>query len=182
MSVLVPFFSDESYKEAVLHVPAGTIEAYKKTDPWRNFRSIEEMESVAAETISLNSTTISLKINETCQLTAKVSPDNTTDKTVTWTSSDDGVAKVSDTGLVTGVSAGEAIVKASCGEISTECKVTVSGTTSIDEIATSPDSKFDVYNINGIMIKKACTVDALHKLPKGIYIVVSGNKRYKIAI
>ena len=257
-------FSDKSYTEAVLYIPEGTIEAYKKVDPWRNFWNIEEIDPliakeikfstasieisigessllsaevlpitttdktiawsssdenivsitesgeitgvsvgkatitakcgdvtatcevevlpVLAETVSLNQTTISLKINETYQLAATVSPDNTTDKTVTWTSSDDRIAKVSDTGLVTGISAGEAVVKASCGEISTECKVTVSGTTGIEEISTSPDSKFDVYNINGIMIKQACSVDDLHKLPKGIYIVVSGNNRYKIAI
>lgn len=61
-------------------------------------------------------------------------------------------------------------------------RIIVEATTGIEEIATSPDSKFDVYSINGIMIKKGCTVDDLHRLPKGIYIVVSESKRYKIAI
>ena len=36
-------FSDEVYKETVLYVPIGTMAAYEKVDPWRNFWNIEEM-------------------------------------------------------------------------------------------------------------------------------------------
>lgn len=38
-----PMFPDESYKEAILYVPIGTVAAYEKIDPWRNFWNIEEM-------------------------------------------------------------------------------------------------------------------------------------------
>ena len=37
-------FEDELYMDCTLYVPAGTLEAYKKVDPWRNFWTIEEME------------------------------------------------------------------------------------------------------------------------------------------
>jgi uncharacterized protein YjdB len=51
---------------------------------------------------------------QTLQLAAAVSPDNATDKTLTWTSSDPATASVeSDTGLVTGVAAGNAVITAS---------------------------------------------------------------------
>ena len=37
-------FSDNTLKEAVLYVPAGTKTEYEKVDPWRNFWNIEEMD------------------------------------------------------------------------------------------------------------------------------------------
>ncbi|HAP28787.1 MAG TPA: cell surface protein [Porphyromonadaceae bacterium] len=36
--------SDKDLELCTLYVPAGTLEAYKKVDPWRNFCNIEEME------------------------------------------------------------------------------------------------------------------------------------------
>ena len=62
-------------------------------------------------------------------LAATVEPAYASDKTLTWTSSDDGVVTVDGTGLVTPVSPGEATVtaKANGGSASAECKVTVSG-------------------------------------------------------
>lgn len=43
----------------------------------------------------------------TIQLTAKVSPDNVTDATVTWSSSNEKIAEVDQNGVVTGVTPGE---------------------------------------------------------------------------
>lgn len=37
-----PRFSDNVLKEAILYVPTGTLSAYEKVDPWRNFWNIEE--------------------------------------------------------------------------------------------------------------------------------------------
>jgi uncharacterized protein YjdB len=54
---------------------------------------------------------------QTLQLTAAVSPDNATNKTLTWTSSVPAVATVaSDTGLVTGVAAGNAVITAASAD------------------------------------------------------------------
>ena len=53
-----------------------------------------------------------LEINQTVQLTAEVLPENATDKTVVWTSSNQGVATVTETGLVTALSAGETVITA----------------------------------------------------------------------
>jgi len=36
--------SDWKFEWCILYVPAGTLEAYKKVDPWRNFWNIEEMD------------------------------------------------------------------------------------------------------------------------------------------
>lgn len=37
-----PGFSDANLKNTILYVPTGTLSAYEKVDPWRNFWNIEE--------------------------------------------------------------------------------------------------------------------------------------------
>ena len=39
-----PSFPDDVIKNAILYVPTGTLAAYEKVDPWRNFWNIEEMD------------------------------------------------------------------------------------------------------------------------------------------
>lgn len=68
-----------------------------------------------------------LTAGETLQLSADVLPENATDKTFSWSSSDESVAKVDDDGLVTAVGGGEAVITASSEDgPSDTCKVTVS--------------------------------------------------------
>ena len=80
--------------------------------------------SVDVESVTLDKTTLSLAVGETAQLTAMVKPDNATYKNVTWTSSDESVAKVAD-GKVTAVKAGKATITAKCGSKAAECVATV---------------------------------------------------------
>jgi uncharacterized protein YjdB len=74
--------------------------------------------------ISLNSTSKTLYIGDTAQLKATISPSNAANPTVTWSSSDDTVATVSD-GLVTAKAAGTATITAKAGSCSTQCTITV---------------------------------------------------------
>ena len=75
--------------------------------------------------VTLNKTNIELKPGQEEQLTASVNPSNTTNKTITWSSSNTSVAKVSSSGKVTGVQSGYAIITAKCGSVSATCEVTV---------------------------------------------------------
>ncbi len=74
--------------------------------------------------IVLSAEALTLEKGQQTKLTAKVSPSNATDPSVTWRSLAEGVASVKD-GLVTAISAGEAIITASAGEITATCRVTV---------------------------------------------------------
>ncbi|MDE6017467.1 MAG: Ig-like domain-containing protein, partial [Muribaculaceae bacterium] len=81
---------------------------------------------ILAESVTLNKNTAELKVGETVELSATVLPENTSDKTVKWTSSDDTVATVVD-GVVTAIAIGEANITATCacGKESDTCVVTV---------------------------------------------------------
>ena len=79
--------------------------------------------------ITLNKSSLELTESETFQLTAMVSPSDATDKTVSWATSNAAIASVSDKGLVTAISEGEATIAASIGNIFAVCKVTVTKTT-----------------------------------------------------
>ncbi len=66
--------------------------------------------AVAVTGVSVSPTTGSLAVNSTIQLTETVAPANATNKNVTWTSSNNSVATVNSSGLVSGVSAGSATI------------------------------------------------------------------------
>lgn len=81
---------------------------------------------IPVSAISLDRESLTLYIDESQKLTATVLPDNASDKTVSWTSSNPSVASVDD-GLVSAVSAGEATITATAGEFSASCTVSVPG-------------------------------------------------------
>lgn len=78
--------------------------------------------------VSLDRTSLTLGVSKNFQLTAITEPSNATDSAVTWRSSDTTVAKVSSTGVVTGVKEGEAditVTSAANAGLSAVCTVTV---------------------------------------------------------
>ena len=85
---------------------------------------------VPVESLSLDVDSVSLITGETKVLTATVSPEEATDKAVTWSSSDPSVVEVGPTGEITAKSAGEATVTCTSadGKQTVACTVTVSDT------------------------------------------------------
>lgn len=120
-----------SSDEAVVSVSNGKITALKSGKATITAKSstcsAECMVTVSVntESITLDKTTLSLAVGESATLTATVKPDDATDKTVTWSSSDESVVKV-DNGKVTARKSGTSTVSAKCGGKTAECVVTVS--------------------------------------------------------
>lgn len=80
---------------------------------------------VAVTSVTVSSKTLNLEVGQTRTLTATVTPGNATDKTVTWTSSNDKVATVVD-GTVAAVGEGTATITATAANGKKDtCKVTV---------------------------------------------------------
>ena len=79
---------------------------------------------IPVTSITLDMTTVTLSEGEYTRLTPTVKPDDATDKTVTWSSSDPSVARVED-GMVYAVKVGTAVITAKAGEKSAKCTVTV---------------------------------------------------------
>ena len=116
-------FSNYSAK---LYVPASCISAYQSAIFWKKF-NIKEIPTLSTS-IALNKTSACLKASETLTLVVTVLPENATDKSVTWKSSNEAVATVDANGLVTAVAVGETTITATTTDgsnLSASCKVTV---------------------------------------------------------
>ena len=81
--------------------------------------------------VTISSTSKTLNIGNTTQLSATVAPSNATDKSVAWVSDKTSVATVSSTGLVKAIAAGTATitVKTNSGGKTATCKITVNPAT-----------------------------------------------------
>ena len=84
------------------------------------------VEPIPVASISLDPATVSLIEGQSTQLIATVLPENATNQTVTWSSSNTSVASVSQEGLVSAISPGSASITASAGDITATCLVTIS--------------------------------------------------------
>lgn len=80
--------------------------------------------SIPTTSVNVSPESVTLAPNGTQQLTTTVLPANTTD-TLTYSSSADGVATVSSSGLITAVADGTATITATSGNYSDTCVVTV---------------------------------------------------------
>lgn len=64
---------------------------------------------VQAKTVTLNKDSLTIKVGESAKLKYTIDPDNTKNKTVSWTSSNDSIASVSD-GKITAVNEGDCTI------------------------------------------------------------------------
>ncbi len=109
---------------------------------------------IPVASVSIDKPSAELLVGETLQLSATVLPDDATDKTVNWTTSDAAVASV-ENGLVSALTAGEAIITASSGDFSATCTVNVSVPFSYGGMCMEAVSggSISIYNPNGLTIE-----------------------------
>ena len=125
----------EAVETTVATEPAETVaETVAETEPAETVEETvaETVEETTPETVAAQSVAVTqedeldaLSVGSELQLTAVVLPEDASDKTVVWTSSNDTIATVDETGLVTGVAMGEVTITAACGDVSGTYDLTV---------------------------------------------------------
>ena len=122
---------------------------------------------IPVKRVILDKEALTMVVGETETLVANVRPDDATDKTVTWITSDASVATVAD-GVVTAVAAGTATITATAGDYSATCVVTVESNVvdGIDNSEIINHKSEIIYDLQGRKVESPA---------KGIYIV-SGKK------
>ena len=107
---------------------------------------------ILAEYVLIDLTSLDLRKGEHILLTATVFPEDTTDKTVVWTSSDQAVATVDSEGCVLAVGPGTATITATCGDASASCQITVFEEAGIDTISADPNAAAEYFTLQGVRI------------------------------
>ncbi|KAB7667790.1 choice-of-anchor I family protein [Bacillus sp. B1-b2] len=93
---------------------------------------------VPIEIITLNQTSSTLEVGSTLQLTATITPDNTTDsKDLNWTTSNENVATVDANGVVTAIASGTATITAETADKKHKAEATIT----VAEKTVTEDSK-----------------------------------------
>jgi len=97
------------------------------TNQNNNQTTTKSSNSVKLIGISLNKTTLSLNINEEQTLSVTYNPNNVTDKTVTWKSSNKDIVTVDNSGKIKAISPGLATITVTSndGKYEAKCSVTV---------------------------------------------------------
>lgn len=123
------------------------------TDVWRfNLDSLKEW-VVPCNELLISQESLTLEVDDTYTLSAGVLPTYAADRTVSWSSSDEGVATVSAEGAVTAVSEGEATIIAIAigGGCTASCTVAVGPTgmpnSGAEQISVFPNPVIDLLNV-----------------------------------
>lgn len=120
-----PVCDDNSFigYDGELHVPASSLAAYFTAPYWCNFTNIIG-DAVPLTNISLNNDSIEVLKGDQVTIRATLNPANAMPNTITWSSSDESVAKV-ENGVVTALSAGQCDITATCQDKRAVCHVKV---------------------------------------------------------
>lgn len=176
--------ADDSFSpsaDCVLHIPKKTKKVYKDAIGWKNFAYSEDdlpnENYVGATDITLDSNALRLKIGDSYQLAATVLPENATDKSVIWSSSDSEVASVSENGLVEALKEGHATITATCDGLSDTCDIEVTDFSGITSVVTNGGTSVEVYTLQGKKIDSP-----LSSLDTGIYIIVHDGRATKVKV
>ena len=115
---------DQNGRVAGLKVGKATITVKTKDGSFKASCSVSV--EILAEKLTLKSTKATVKSGQTVKLGYTVLPKNTTNKALTWSSSNKAVASVNKNGVVTGIKGGKVTITAKTSNgIAKKCTVTV---------------------------------------------------------
>ena len=121
----------------------GTVsEGSEKITIFRNGRAVGTESRYSSDTavyvsnVTLNSRSLRLAEGDTAQIGATVLPANASDKTLSWYSENEGVARVDEYGNVNAVAAGETVIVCESlgGAVEVRCTVKVTGAGRIGDV------------------------------------------------
>ncbi len=140
---------------------------------------------VAVTGVTLDKTAADVNVGGTIKLSATVAPANATDKTVTWTSSNEKVATVAADGTVMAVAKGNAIITVTTkdGNKTATCNVTVEATvetTVVNVTGVTLDKTAADINVGGT-IKLSATVAPANATDKTVTWASSNEKVATVA-
>ncbi len=116
---------------------------------------------VNVTSVSLNYLQIVVDVGGSKTVGATVKPSNATNRTVTWSSSNNKIAKVDSKGVITGVKAGNATITASAGGKSATVKVIVKSNTVIPNTCQYGGVDYDTskYTLSVRLASDKCAVN-----------------------
>ena len=120
---------DDNPSDATIKVGNFKPENYGQLQGMTVSEILREMfRPIGVNSISLNKSSVTLRVGGTTTITATVSPSDATNATVTWSTSDSTVATVSSSGKVTAKKVGSVTITARAGGKSATCTITVEPT------------------------------------------------------
>ncbi len=122
--------SSNTFSEYVmLHVIQGYGDVYENADNWNKFMIVDDIPPILVSSIAIDQDTYYCTLGEKCKATATVKPDDATNKTVVWSSSNEEKLTIdANTGEFTGLALGNVTITATSTDgsnISDTCTVTV---------------------------------------------------------
>ena len=120
----------------------GTYDSGKLSTTYK-YVKVEPSKTVAVTNVTLDKATLSMKVGESDTLTATVTPTNATNQAVTWTSSNEAVATVTN-GTVNAVGVGTATITVT----TTDGSYTASCTVTVTRASSSSGSHTTYYPVN----------------------------------
>ena len=193
--------------DGTLVVPASAEEVYRRTAPWRFFYTIETFPDVAPAKLILDTESYQItREDEVLSLLATVYPEHATFSGLRWTSSNEMVATVSETGIVHSNKEGEADITVSLndGALTATCHVSVHYVDAVeeheaDQVSIYPNPVDDMLHIDGVTTGTSTTLYDMtgrlvlsdrayggamtfdmSALKRGVYLCRIQNRTYKI--
>lgn len=193
--------------DSTLVVPASAEEVYRRTALWRFFYTIETFPDVAPAKLILDTESYQItREDEVLSLLATVYPEHATFSGLRWTSSNEMVATVSETGIVHSNKEGEADITVSLndGALTATCHVSVHYVDAVeeheaDQVSIYPNPVDDMLHIDGVTTGTSITLYDMtgrlvlsdrayggamtfdmSALKRGVYLCRIQNRTYKI--
>lgn len=139
--------------------------------------------AVFVSSISLSPSSAEGTEGDRIQLNATVLPEDATNKVIRWSSSDENIASVDDSGLISLLEKGTAVITASATDdsgVSADCAIVVSEVSGIEDVLADKSSYVKIFNLKGILIFEGKYADA-HLIPD-YYIVVCDGRNIKVKV